>query len=46
MQEVLERALQIQEREYGKDHREVATTLMQLGSMYGAIGDAERQRDI
>mgnify|MGYP001322658050 CR=1 FL=1 len=43
---LLERALAIQEREYGPDHREVAVTLTNLGNAYGALGDAAKKREL
>jgi Tfp pilus assembly protein PilF len=42
----LERALAIAEREYGPEHRQVATTLTNLGNAYGDLGDAARKRDL
>merc|ERR1719254_150537 len=44
--DLLERALAIDEREYGPDHREVAITLTSLGNACGDLGDAARQRDL
>ncbi len=38
--ELLDRALVIQERDFGPDHREVAVTLMSLGNAYGNLGGA------
>ena len=35
----LERALKIEETHYGPDHHEAATTLMNLGTTYGALGN-------
>merc|ERR1711964_866854 len=35
-----------EERIYGPNHREVASTLTNLGSAYGALGDAEKQREL
>ncbi|KAH8062809.1 hypothetical protein JL720_13179 [Aureococcus anophagefferens] len=37
--ELLERALAIKEREYGRDHAEVAVTLANLGNAYNRLGD-------
>ena len=36
---MLERALAIEELEYGPDHREVDSALERLSSMYGDLGD-------
>ena len=44
--DVLERALAIKEREYGREHRELAPTLTNLGNAYGALGDAAKQREL
>ncbi len=44
--DLLERALRIQAREYGPEHREVADTLANLGNAYGSLGDAARKRDL
>jgi len=44
--EFLERALAIFEREYGRDHVNVAYTLMSLGTAHGDIGDAAKQREL
>ena len=44
--ELVERALAIQEREYGRDHLKVAYTLMNLGNAYGDLGDAAKARDL
>ena len=41
-----ERALAIKERTYGRDHAEVAITLMNLGNAYGALGDYAKARDM
>ena len=43
---LLERALKIQETYFGKDHFEVATTLISLGNACGKLGDAAKQRDL
>ena len=45
MRDLLEKALRIQEREYGAEHRLVATTLTNLGIAYGDLGDAQKKRD-
>ena len=42
----MEKALRIQEREYGAEHRLVATTLTNLGIAYGDLGDAQKKRDL
>ena len=34
------------EREYGRDHTEVAITLVNLGNAYGDLGDAAKKRDL
>ena len=44
--DLLERALAIDEREYGPDHREVAITLVSLGNAYGSLGNAAKSRDL
>merc|ERR1719235_1193780 len=44
--DLLEHALRIQEREYGPNHRMVATTLANLGNTYGELGETERQREL
>ena len=46
MRDLLEKALRIQEREYGAEHRLVATTLTNLGSAYWDLGDAQKTRDL
>ena len=43
--DILERALVIQERAYGRDHTAVATTLGGLGMAYGELGDAAKKRE-
>eukprot|EP00971_Amphidinium_carterae_P319057 6341960-Amphidinium_carterae.1 len=45
MRDYLERVLRIKERHFGPEHPEVATTLNALGSAYGKLGDALKQRD-
>ena len=42
--ELLERALAIKEREYGREHREVAPTVFTLGIAYRALGDVDKAR--
>ena len=42
MRDLLEKALRIQEREYGAEHRLVATTLTNLGIADGEQGDAQK----
>ncbi|CAK0821462.1 unnamed protein product [Prorocentrum cordatum] len=44
--ELLERALEIQERAYGPDHHAVGTTLANLGNAHGRLGDPGRQREL
>ena len=44
--ELLERALRIEEKEYGPSHREVAKTLANLGNAHGALGDAVKQKEL
>eukprot|EP00971_Amphidinium_carterae_P133502 2644220-Amphidinium_carterae.1 len=39
----LERALQIEEAQYGPDHPEVAITLVNLGNAYGDLGDTSKK---
>ena len=43
---MLERALAIEERAYGRDHAQVALTLTNLGNAYGALGDHAKKRDL
>jgi hypothetical protein len=42
---MLERALAIEERAYGRDHTEVAVTLYNLGVAHGSLGDNSKKRD-
>jgi len=35
--------LKIKEEHYGKDHPEVANTLMNLGIAYGDLGDTKKK---
>ena len=44
--DVLERALAIKERAYGRDHPEVAKTLTKLGIAYGELGDHAKEREM
>ena len=44
--DVLERALSIFERAYGRDHTSVAITLANLGNAYGNLGDQAKERDM
>ena len=43
---MLERALAIFEREYGRESTEVAKTLGNLGNAYGKLGDHAKKRDM
>ncbi|KAH8053488.1 hypothetical protein JL720_14697 [Aureococcus anophagefferens] len=43
---VQEKVLEIKEREYGRDHVEVAASLVNLGNAYGGLGDYAKQRDL
>jgi tetratricopeptide (TPR) repeat protein len=45
-QKLLERALAIKEREYGPDHREVASTLANLGNVHGALDDPAKKKEL
>ena len=38
-----ERALSIQEQSHGPNHRNVANTLLNLGTAYGNLGDKHKQ---
>ena len=42
---MLERALAIQERAYGRDHIHLAASLGSLGLAYGKLGDAAKKRE-
>jgi len=42
---MLERALAIKERAFGRDHTSVAFTLGSLGLAYGKLGDASKKRE-
>ena len=44
--ELLERALSIQEREYGPEHVEVAATLGNLGNAFGDLGDYQKAKEL
>jgi tetratricopeptide (TPR) repeat protein len=44
--ELLERALAIQEREYGLEHPNVAATLTKLATAHGALGDPDKQKEL
>ena len=46
MRDLLEKALGIQGRGYGAEHRLVATTLTNLGIAYGDLDDAQKKRDL
>ena len=43
--DLLERALEIQETHYGKDHYEVAAVLTSLGNAYDILGDFVKQKN-
>ena len=42
---MLERALAINERTYGRDHIQLAASLGSLGLAYGELGDAAKKRE-
>eukprot|EP00439_Symbiodinium_sp_Y106_P045696 s41_g5.t2 len=42
----LEKALEIQEREFGPDHCDVATTLSNLGNAYDRLGNINKQKEL
>jgi tetratricopeptide (TPR) repeat protein len=42
----LEHALEIKERAYGPDHREVAVTLAVLANMYGELGEMRKKKQL
>ena len=44
--DLLERALEIKELKYGRDHAKVAGTLVNLGIAHGDLGDAAKKRDL
>ena len=44
--DLLERALVIQESQYGPEHYQVAITLVNLGNAYGALGNPGKQKDL
>src|SRR5262249_47276874 len=44
--DLLVRALAIQEKHYGRDHRQVAITLTNLANAYGALGELDKQRNL
>ena len=44
--DVLERALAINERAFGRDHPEVANTLFNLGMAHGNLGDISLAREL
>jgi len=43
--DIMERALAIDERTYGRDHVNVAFSLGSLGLAYGELGDAAKKRE-
>merc|ERR1712164_201547 len=44
--ELLERALSIQEREYGPEHVRVAVTSGSLGNAFGDLGDYQKAKEL
>ena len=44
--DMLERALAISERAYGRDHAQVAFNLYNLGMAHGALGDQAKKREL
>ena len=44
--EYLQRALVIEEREYGKDHVGLADTLRNLATAYSDLGDINKQKQL
>ena len=44
--DMLERALAIKERAYGRDQTEVAITLYNLGVAHGSLGDNSKKREL
>jgi tetratricopeptide (TPR) repeat protein len=44
--QLLVRVLAINERHYGPDHPEVATTLVNLGNAYESLGDSQKSREL
>ncbi|MBD0391647.1 tetratricopeptide repeat protein [Wolbachia endosymbiont of Pentalonia nigronervosa] len=46
MKELLERALEIKEKHYGRDHVEFATTLENLGNAYGFLDDPNKCKEL
>ena len=44
--ELLQRALEVMEREFGADHKQVATVLVNLGIAHGDLGDAEKSCEL
>ena len=44
--DMLERALAIKERTYGRDHMKLATTLTNLGSAYDSLGDEAKAVEV
>merc|ERR1719203_282293 len=43
--DLLNRALRIKERDYGKEHPQVALTLANLGIAHGEVGNQEKKAD-
>jgi tetratricopeptide (TPR) repeat protein len=46
MRDMLEQALQVRQNEFGQDHPAIASTLNNLGSAYGELGDWSRMRNL
>lgn len=44
--ELLEQALEINERNFGHEHSEVGLSVMNLGAACGNVGDTEREREL
>ena len=44
--DLLTRALEIDERHYGKDHPQTGMTLNNLGTAWGELGNYEKKKDL
>ena len=44
--DLLERALKIEEKHYGREHFEVAKILGNLGNAYGDLGEHNKKKDL